>query len=92
MEQLKLVFQFKHNMLPIDLLNFFELNLVVSSHCTRNICKEGVFIPRIYTTNFGIKSLRYSTPLLWNNFLKSNCEIITINKLDTFKSYLKIYF
>ena len=70
MEQLKLVFQFKHNMLPTDLLNLFELNSVVSSHCTRNVSKEGMFIPRIYTISFGIKSFRYSAPLLWNNFLK----------------------
>ena len=54
MEQLKLVFQFKQNMLPIDLLTLSELNSAVSSHCTRNVSKEGMFIPRIYTTSFGI--------------------------------------
>ena len=48
MEQLKLVFQFKHNMLPTDLLNLFELNSAVNS--TRNVSKEGMFILRIYTT------------------------------------------
>ena len=57
-------------MLPTDLLKLFELNSAVSSHCTRNVSKEGMFIPRIYTTSFGIKSLRYSAPLLWNNFLQ----------------------
>ena len=89
MEQLKLVFQFNHNMLPTDLLNLFVLNNVVSSQHTRNVCNEGLFIPRIYTTSFGNKSLRYSAPLLWNNFLRVNSKINSINKLDTFKSYLK---
>ena len=79
-------------MLPTDLLNLLELNSAVSSYCKRNVSKEGMFIPRIYTTSFGIQSLRYSAPLLWNNFLKSNCEFIIINKLDTFKSYLKDIF
>ena len=74
MEQLKLVFQFKHNMLPTDLLNLFVLNSVVSSQHTRNVCNEGLFIPRIYTTSFGNKSLRYSAQLLWNNFLRVNSK------------------
>ena len=30
-EQLKLVFQFKHKLLPMDILNLFELNSAVSS-------------------------------------------------------------
>ena len=47
-----------------------------------SIYNEGLFIPRIYTTGYGNKSLRYSAPLLWNNFLKNNSEINTINKLS----------
>ena len=66
MEQLKLVFQFKHKMLPTDILNLLKLNSVVSSQCTRNVFNEGLFVPRIYTT-CGNKSLRYSAPLR-NNF------------------------
>ena len=58
MEQLKLVFQFKHKMLPTDILNLFKLNSVVSSQCTRNVFNEGLFVPRIYTTCYGNKSLR----------------------------------
>ena len=36
-EQLKLVFQFKHKLLPMDILNLFELNSAVSSQVTRNV-------------------------------------------------------
>ena len=72
MEQLKLVFQFKHKMLPTDLLNLFELNSVVrSSHSTRNVCNEGLFIPRIFTTSFGITSLRYAAP---KNYTKAGVK------------------
>ena len=91
-EQLKLVFQFKHKMLPLDILNLFELNSDVSCHFTRNVSNEGLFIPRIYTTSFGNKSLRFSAPLLWNNFIKGNSEFKSINKLVTFKSYLNKLF
>ena len=84
MEELKLLFQFKHKMLPTDILNLFKLNSVVSSQCMRNVFDEGLFVSRIYTT-YSNKSLRYSAPLLWNNFLKGNSEINTINKLDTLK-------
>ena len=87
-EQLKLVFQFKHKMLPLDILNLFELNSDVSCHFTRNVSNEGLFIPRIYTTSFGNKSLRFSAPLLWNNYIKGNSEF----KLVTFKSYLNKLF
>ena len=90
MEQLKLAFQFKHKMLPTDLFTLFELNSVVkSSHSTRNVCNEGLFIPRIFTTSFGITSLRYAAPLLWNKFLKCHLEINTFNKLVTFNRYLQ---
>ena len=58
-EQLKLVFQFKHKMLPTDILELFVLNSVVSCQHTKNVFNEGLFIPRIYTTSFGNKSLRY---------------------------------
>jgi hypothetical protein len=92
MEQLKLVFQFKQKMLPTDLLNLFDFNSSVSSQGTRNVFNEGLFIPRIYSVNFGNKSLRYSAPLIWNKFLKGNTEINSINKLDTFKRFLKKLF
>jgi hypothetical protein len=91
-EQLKLVFQFKQNMLPTDLRNLFDFNSDISTQYTRNVKKKGLFIPRIYTVNFGNRSLRYSAPLLWNNFLKDHSTINTINTLDTFKRYLKNIF
>ena len=44
MEQLKLAFQFKHSMLPTDILNLFELNSVVSS---QKGCLSLEFIPLV---------------------------------------------
>ena len=63
-EQLKLVFDFKN--LQIDLLDLFKLNSDINSGIT-HVSKGGIFIPQIKTTNFGIKTLRYSATVLWNN-------------------------
>ena len=58
------------------------------SHFTRNVSKGGIFIPQIKTTHFGIKSLRYSAAVLWNNFIKAN--EIKITEAEMSKSTLKI--
>ena len=76
----------------MDILNLFELNSAVSSQVTRNVFNEGLFIPRIYTTSFGNKSLRFSAPLLWNNFIKGHSEFNSIKILVTFKGNLKNFF
>ena len=88
-EQLKLVFDFKNKNLPIELLDLFKLNSDINSHITRNFSKGGIFIPQIKTTNFRIESPRYSTAVLWNNFIKDN-EINDISNAGIFKNILKI--
>ena len=70
MEQINLAFQFKHNLLPIDLMSLFNSNINIYN--TRNMKNGGIIAPRINTKSFGEKSIRYSVPLSWNNFIKSN--------------------
>ena len=60
-------------------------------HITRSASKGCMFIPQIKTTNFGIKSLRYSAAVLWNNFIKCN-EVNDIRNIGLFKKYLKVSF
>ena len=76
--------------LPIEQLDLFKLNIDINSRITRNISKGGIFIPQVKTTNFGIKSLRYSAAVLWNNFIKANEIIITEAGIS--KKYCKDYF
>ena len=90
-EQLKLIFDFKNKNLPIDLLDLFKLSSDINSHITRSASKGCMFIPQIKTTNFGIKSLRYSAAVLWNNFIKCN-EVNDIRNIGLFKKYLKVSF
>ena len=82
-ERLKLVFDFKNRNLPIELVDLFKLNSDVNSHISRNVSKGGIFIPQVKTTRFGIKSLRYSAAVLWNDFIKDN-KINDITKAGIF--------
>ena len=91
-EQLKLIFDFKNKKLPKDLQTLFQLNSEIHSHTTRNVRKEGIYVPQINTNTYGNKSIRYSAPVLWNTLLKTNSEINNIKVLSTLKLYLKKYY
>ena len=67
---MKLVFQFKNTELPIELNELFIFNHEISNYETRNVKKQGFFISNVNTDNFGLKSLRFSAPSLWNKHLK----------------------
>ena len=91
-EQMKLIFDFKMNNLPTELMNLFKFNHNVSNYATHNAIKKAIFIPCIITESFGAKSLKYSASLLWNNHLKIDDKINLFNKVGHFKRYLKKYF
>ena len=87
---MKLVFDFKHNNLPDDLSQLFKLNN--NYYNTRNVSNERLYIQTVLTTGFGIKSIKYSSPTLWNSFLKSNNIINTFNNGYALSKYLKKYY
>ena len=90
LQQMKLVFDFKHNNLPDDLSQLFKLNN--SYYNTRNASNEGLYIHKILTTGFGIKSIKYSSSILWNTFLKTNNIINTFKNGYALSKYLKNYY
>ena len=47
LEQMKLVFEFKTNSLPLDLNNLFQENKEINFHLTCSVVKEGLYIPQI---------------------------------------------
>ena len=91
-EQLKLVFQFITNNLPNELNDLFIFNHDINNHVTRNVKKQGFFIPTINTENFGFKSLRFTAPILWNQHLKLDHSIKLYSKLAPFKKYIKKFY
>ena len=91
-EQLKLVFDFKNKNLPNDLQNLFQYNNEIHTHVTRNVKNEGLYVPQINTSSYGINSIRYCAPVIWNTSVKYNNEVNNIKTTSMFKFYLKKYY
>ena len=90
--RLQLIFEFTNKNLSEDLCNLFNFTVDVHTHNTR-VMHKGLFIPSINTSNFGNKSLRFSAPMLWNNFIKSYPDILNFKHKSQLKFYLKkIYY
>ena len=99
-QQLKLVYEFYKNLLPTDLQSIFELNSDIHSYQTNSAHKHLLHTPRIYTTTYGNKSIKYHCPILWNaqlkitfdNDSKNNVPIGNIHNIFQFKRTLKKHF
>ena len=82
--KIKLAFDFKNNALPVDLNELFKYCHDVHSYPTRTAFKEGFFVPMIKSTIYGINTLRYSVPVVWNKFSNLN------NQLSNIKTSLQL--
>ena len=78
-------FQFKNKDLPIEFNELSIFNHEISNYETRNVKKQSFFIPNVNTDNFGLKSLRFSAPFLWNKHLKIDNTINSFTKITSFK-------
>ena len=78
-QQLKLVYSFYSNMLPCELKPLFKLSSDIHDYATKSVSQNLLHIPRINTSTYGTKSIRYTGPILWN-FLAIN-GIAIDNKL-----------
>ena len=88
-EKLKFCYKFKSSLLPNVLLNLFQENHQYHLYDTRN--KYAYHIPRVNTTRFGIKSLKYDVPSIWNNYM-NYLDILNCDSLNKFKRLLKSHF
>ena len=52
--------------LPLEIKDIFTTNESVNPYNTRG--GKLLFIPQVNTTHYGIKSLRYNGPVIWNDF------------------------
>ena len=91
-ENLKVVFDFKNDKLPSDLLKMFHYSTSIHDHETRNANHDGLYIPSINTTAFGNRSLRYSAPVIWNDLISIDNTINGLKTTRQFKNYTKNYF
>ena len=86
MEQLKLAYQFKKGMLPLNIMEFLKSNINV--YCTRNMEKGGLIVPLIRSVTYDDKTLRYAVPTVWNKYIKLN-NYDSIRSIYHFKSHFK---
>ena len=91
-QQLKLIYEFKNNLLPSDLNDLFRFNTGIHKYPTRSANREQLCIPMIRTTNYGIKSIIYSGPLLWNQMLRNKLFINQPKSVSSFKVAVKNYY
>ena len=101
-QQLKLVFEFCNNLLPIELENTFKFVSNVHNYNTISASNNLLYIPRIFTSTYGRKSIKFRCPILWNytvkngisidNNAKNNVAIDSILNVYRFKMLLKKHF
>ena len=77
---------------PQILMTYFVLILEFTSTPTRSANREQLCIPMIRTTNYGIKSIIYSGPLLWNQMLRNKLFIDQPKSVSSFKVAVKNYY
>jgi hypothetical protein len=89
-EKLKLMLDVFSNDAPIALNEFFKLNSDIHNVDTRN---SNMFrIPAIKTSRFGINSLYFTGPSLWNSFYKKFIFPNLINSKKKLKNHLNKFY
>ena len=71
LQQLQLLYSFLKNSLPSYLTSLYKLNDEIHTHQTRQF----FYVPRVDTSTFGINSIKYHCPVLWNNTWKGGISI-----------------
>ena len=105
LSQLKLVYDFHNFRLPHDLMSLFKLSSDVhTSHRELNSTVNNLLhIPKAKTTTYGLKSIKYLCPKLWNKVFKKGflqidddkSNVIKLSDIKTrkgFNNVLKKYF
>ena len=86
---LKLIYLYYKDQLPLKIKDIFTTNESVNPYNTRG--GKLLFIPQVNTTHYGIKSLRYNGPVIWNDFFRNTDKYNNLFSSSTskFKHYLK---
>ena len=86
---LKLIYLYYKHELPLKIKDFFTTNESVNPYNTRG--GKLLFIPQVNTTHYGINSLRYNGPVIWNDSFRNTDNNNNLFSTSTykFKHYLK---
>ena len=86
--QLKLIYEFRNNILPYDLHDLFKLNKNLHKHETSSTRDDHLCFPNVNTTTYGSKSIKHQGPSIWNKMMKQKVAINKSKSIKGFKSTL----
>ena len=86
--QLKLIYEFRNNILPYDLHDLFKLNKNLHKYETSSTSDDHLCFPKSNTTTYGSKSIKYQGPSIWNKMMKQKVAINKSKSIKGFKSTL----
>ena len=67
LEILSFVYQWYHKLSPSCFVNYFNPVSSIHSYNTRQSQIDNLFVKSVHTTQYGIRSLSYTGPKLWNS-------------------------
>jgi len=65
------VYQWSHRLLPSCFNDYFKFTSSVHSYLTRQSCNKNLFVASVNTTKYGLRSLKFTGPRLWNSLSTS---------------------
>ena len=86
LEILSFVYQWFHNLSPSCFVNYFNPVSLIHSYNTRQSQIDSLFVNSVRTTQYGIRSLSYTGPKLWNSL---SMDVKKIMPFSSFRRYIK---
>ena len=83
---LSFVYQWSHRLLPPCFSEYFKFTSSVHSYSTRQSSNGNLYLASVNTTQYGLRSLKFTGPRLWNSLPTS---LTTSNSLRIFCKTLK---
>ena len=86
LEILSFVYQWYHKLSPSCFVNYFNPVSSIHSYNTRQSQIDNLFVKSVHTTQYGIRSLSYTGPKLWNSL---SIDVKKIKPFSSFRQYIK---
>ena len=86
LEILSFVYQWYHKLSPSCFVNYFNPVSSIHSYNTRQSQIDNLFVKSVHTTQYGIRSLGYTGPKLWNSL---SIDVKKIKPFSSFRQHIK---
>ena len=86
LEILSFVYEWYHKLSLSCFVYYFNPESSIHSYNTRQSKSDNLFVKSVQTTQYGIRSLSYTGPKLWNSL---SIDVKKIRPLSSFRQYIK---